>query len=171
MDRKNFFNIPKEVIMNFEDALNNPIYLQTFKTLIHDNDIKDAGRRHQEEIILHLIHSKFSCVKAGGIVGGGELLYCMSGFLEQEGRMPTEDDEIRVFRGQHYFTEFEGYILSEIGFEIVRKKIPGTVRGDFEWEIGEVDTKVKFVESPTGRFIVSREDLRVVLKPQLPLII
>jgi len=169
MDEKKNFKTPKKVFLSFEKALDNPIELQVFKTSIVDNDVEQAKEQHREEIIRHLIHSKFAHV---GFIGlSNQRLYCMSGFVEQEGRMPTEDDEIRIFRGQHYFAEFEGYILSEIGFEIVRKKIPGTVRGDFEWENGEVDTRVKFVESPTGRFIVSKEDLRVVLKPQIPLII
>lgn len=171
MDEKNFFNIPEKVALNFAKALDNPIELQTFRTLIHDNNVKEALELHKEEIVRHLIHSKFCCTKSGGIVGGGRLLYCMSGFVEQEGRMPTEDDEIRIFRGGYYFTEFEGYILSEIGFEIVRKKIPSTVRGDFVWDDSGVDTNVKFVEDPRGRFIVSRDDLKIVLKSQLPLII
>jgi hypothetical protein len=47
----------------------------------------------------------------------------MSGFMEQEGRLPNNNDRIRIIKGRFYFEKGSDFVISEIGFEIVRKKI------------------------------------------------
>jgi len=52
MEGANFLN--DEVMENFKKALDNPVELQVFKTLIYKNRIEGAIKEHAEAIIKHI---------------------------------------------------------------------------------------------------------------------
>ena len=127
MEKYQIEGVPMEVYTKFKEKLNSPSYngLQIFKDWIcndedktREENIKDTKELHRLHILQAIISSQYAKVE----FAHGSTLHCMSGFVEQEGRFPTIDDDIRIIRGDHYFAVAEEYIISEVGFEIVRKK-------------------------------------------------
>jgi len=113
--------VDRETLDNFYLALDNPVKktakFQMFKTVIDNNDIGKSMKRHKLEIVASMIFSKQSEYKSFFDSHG---LYSMSGFREQEDRLPNKNDKVKVIRGKYYLDKFGGHIVSEIGFEIIR---------------------------------------------------
>jgi hypothetical protein len=101
----------------FKNAFDNPISLQIFKTPMYDGDIEKCIERHKHEILSHIVYSKF-CEMQYPVYN--HKVYSMSGFLEQEGRLPNENDRIRIIKGKYYFEQGPDCIISEIGFYVVK---------------------------------------------------
>ena len=124
MEEYRIKDVPTEVYIKFKERLDSPSDLQIFKDWI-DNDeyksreenVENTKELHRLHILQAIIFSQYSEVH---FFHGGTL-HCMSGFVEQEGRLPTIDDDIRIIRGRHYFEVTNEYIISEVGFEIVRE--------------------------------------------------
>lgn len=115
-------NIRKELdektFSNFYSAFNNPKQLQIFKTMIDENGVEKCKERHKLEILTAIIYSISGEVQIGNL---NSPIYCMSGFKEQKGRLPNETDRIKIIKGRYYFEQMPNFIISEIGFEIVKR--------------------------------------------------
>lgn len=110
-------DISDKTLDNFIDAIEHPVEMQVFKTAIYDNNVKDAIWRHTMSIAMAAVHGVFF---KHTIFHNYDYRYCFSGFLEQEGRLPNENDKIRIIRGRYYFEQITDFILSEVWFERVR---------------------------------------------------
>lgn len=99
-----------------DKAFLDPVRLQVFRTVIGTDSIEDAVKRHITEISNAILLSRFC--KFQGVMFD-EPLYCMSGFMEQVGRLPIESDRIHIIRGRTYFDVVGPYIESEIGIIIL----------------------------------------------------
>lgn len=116
---KDLSEIDPTALSNFKKAFDNPIQLQFFKTSFSpdlETEVQAMGR-HIDEILLSIIYSKFAVLTSDH---RGNKLYCMSGFIEQENRLPCEFDKIRIIKGRVYLEVNRDFILSEIGFEIIK---------------------------------------------------
>lgn len=110
-------DLDEETLNNFKKAFDNPVRLQIFKTMMYDGDIEKCKERHKHEILTAIVYSKFSEMQFAMY---NHKMYCMSGFKEQENRLPNKTDKIRIIRGRYYFEQGSNFIISEIGFEVVR---------------------------------------------------
>ena len=110
-------DLDTETLENFKKSLDTPIQLQIFKTGVYDGDFEKGTERHKQEILTAIVYSKYSEMQ---FTMYNHKMYCMSGFKQQEGRLPNKGDSIRIIRGKYYFYKGYDFIMSEIGFEIVR---------------------------------------------------
>lgn len=110
-------DISDKTLDNFIEAIEHPVEMTVFKTTIYDNNVKDAIWRHTMSIAMAAVHNMFSKFQSTNL---DDYRYCFSGFLEQEGRFPNENDKIRIIRGRYYFEQITDFILSEVWFEVVR---------------------------------------------------
>jgi len=121
--------IPNEFINEFMLSSKKPAELQIFKTDIGISGEKMALERHINEIIKAIVYSKECRVRSSN----GEL-YCMQGFLERTGRLPTREDKIHIIKGTYFMTLFgrntqreianvsdQRYFISEVNFYVTSK--------------------------------------------------
>ena len=112
-------NFSKNVLL----ATKEPAGMQMVKTEIGVESENVALNKHLLEILKEIVYSKEYWVK-----GSDHGLYCMQGFLERTGRMPTKDDEIHIIKGRYFLTLIGGadssgqrYYISELNFYITSK--------------------------------------------------
>lgn len=106
------FAIPVDVFNSLDEEFKRPVSLHIFKTMVYDNDIDEAIKKHKIEIVTAIIYSKSNLHITTNLLS-------MSGFLEQYGRMPTSNDKIKIIKGMYYFDVRGDYIISEIGYQVL----------------------------------------------------
>jgi len=98
-----------------------PIKLQMIVTNKKGLDYESALRMHKTEILSCIIYSIQNY--SPNILGAdGKVLYTISGFVEQKNRLPIDINEIKIIRGENYFSVKNENIISEIGF-IIRRDV------------------------------------------------
>lgn len=98
--------------------------LPTFQTFVSyhpmSESLTDSQAKHLKEIFKAIIYSKECWVQSGSI-----RTYCMSGFLQRTGRLPTDKDCIKLIRGhsflsvREHLSEQQREIRSEVNFYII----------------------------------------------------
>lgn len=111
-----YTDLGKETVDFLKQAFESPIQLQICRTDIFDGDVEKAKERHKEQILQAIVYSKYGEFETAI---HHTKTFSMSGFLEQKGRLPSKDDQIKIIRGKYYFEIGSTFILSEIGFLII----------------------------------------------------
>jgi hypothetical protein len=118
--------ISETTLNNFKESLNNAVKMPVFKTMIMNDDLKDAIERHEIQIINSIVNSLYGALHITSEKGIKDTyISSMSGIQEQLGRLPIETDKIRVLRGERYFTIQDNVLTSDVWFEILEEKING----------------------------------------------
>ena len=114
LDKLNNF---KEAIENpvLQDPLEKPVEFHIFRTVVaNDEHTEEYKEKHKREILSAIVYSQYQVVRNHLYRS-----YTMAGFAQQKGRLPNENDRIRVIRGKDYFTQVNQSFLSSIAFEII----------------------------------------------------
>ena len=113
--------ISETTLNNFKESLNNAVKMPVFKTMIMNDDLKDAIERHEIQIINSIVNSLYGALHITSEKGIKDTyISSMSGIQEQLGRLPIETDKIRVLRGERYFTVQGNVLASDVWFEIIK---------------------------------------------------